>query len=176
MSVNCKIYLPPQTRLRDVMQVIGLLLGCSGRVKTFDHGDGNHLVVANVKTKVIPEMDDCCDIVVKKPDCSIVRYLWQWEADYREGGIPGEKLIMPRSNGRGIALGKRLVLFFGGTVIYRSCDRTDPNNSYVKTARYGHYPTDGKEWDDFEREKAAVLPLTDDEIEACVPLSAYKER
>ena len=82
---------------------------------------------------------------------------------------------MPRSTASNIALGKRLVDFFGGFVDYNDCDNSDSDYAVAEKTADECDPQDGQPWDDFQERMFNLKPITKEEIEACRQYSAYPD-
>lgn len=86
----------------------------------------------------------------------------------------GQRGLQPRSTPFWLALGKRLVDFFGGRVDF--CDADDREADYVRDKPRTHNdPKDGTPWERFQQELFTFAPLTREEIEACQEFAAYED-
>lgn len=166
MGVDTKIAVPPQVALRDFVVVTNRLLG--GDTEWWDLGNGAHAAVSNgLKAEPSMSMPEC--VTISGPTAwGKVWYLWHWEF-----GNMGYHGIMPRATPLSIALGRRLVDFFGGWVDYNDCDEHD--RDYVRAARYTYTPSDGEEWEQHQIAMRAVEPLTDEEVLASVADAVYTD-
>lgn len=162
MGVDCRVTLPPGARLDDVADVIGRALGCDGEVLPLDHEGAVCAIVHGVRTEVAPGQPMCAYAVIDPPDGRGDRFLYHHEWNEHAPGTTGLSLA---SNGRGIALARRLVDFFGGWV--DDSDHDDTDVDYERPPREPIAPTDGAAWDDFQRALVAVAPLTPAEIRDC---------
>lgn len=160
MGVDLKCYLPPETRCDDVAKVVGLALGCKGRLEPLG-GDAVHLVVEGVSLKPSPAgLASCAVIEVKAPGGYQHQILFHHEFEapgYNPEGGPAHVGIIRRSTPLWCGVAKRLVDFFGGSV-----DFNDHDDSYedfkVERPRPWNNPCDGEPWERFQREMAAVQP------------------
>ena len=172
MGVDCDIYFPPQTRVRDVADVMATLLGHATRYKIHERHEACD--VDHVETKG-NQMPGCVDLNLSGPDGKCYKHcLFQYEADgYPTGDEPaGWRVVILRSTAINIALARRLVEFFGGAICYQDCDG---EINFTKPARVNRYPSDTPDWEVFERIKSSISPLTVAEIEACEEFAAYPD-
>ncbi len=94
-------------------------------------------------------------------------FFFHWEFDASEWAGKG---LMPRSTAQNIALGRRLVRFFGGELDENDCD--DSHIDLRVPSQWGSL-NDGREWYRLQAAKAAVTPLTPDEINDAQKVAAY---
>jgi hypothetical protein len=161
MGINTKIFLPHSARLRDVSNVIGMLVGCP-------HTSNRFLVVDGVEIKGNPTMPECPIIsikpehfskdVFKARDGDPIYWLFHYETE------SDARLIAPGSNKFSIALGKRLVDFFGGWVDFNDCDSLHRDHEAPIPAFGVNSAEDGKPFWDLQKRMASVKPLTLKEI------------
>ncbi len=167
MGVDTEIHLPPATRLRDVASVIATLHGHP--TKYVNHREYESCDVVGVKLEGIVEMPTCAWIKLLREDGEGYRkMLYQFESSR----TAGSHVMLIRSVALNIAVGRRLVEFFGGTVGYQDCSAVGID--LAVPAPQDSYPEDGKAWNDFERRKSEVKPLTREEISECEKWAAYK--
>jgi hypothetical protein len=164
MGCDCKIRLPAKARVGEVADVIAKLFGCRSEIKNFDRSEGIFCDISGVKT-VPSSMVECCYIEISKPCGFKYQYLYHFEAE--DFG----RLIMPASSALGIALGRRLVQYFGGSVDYNDCDEEEAN---FRSRGYKYaYANDGKAWEKKERYKNDIKALTRAEVKNCEKYAAY---
>jgi hypothetical protein len=167
MGVDCRIMLPPDVRLHDVADIIGLLAGCEKETITTKNGTYTRVKCVSIRTAGTPTLasiDIAKPITLKGGDTAHVYYHFETDGNYR--------LMSPRSTGWWIAVGKRLVDFFGGEVDYSDCDEKEVDYKKPKP-RKSNNPQDGAPWHKFQREKWATVPLTEAEVNECWTLAAY---
>lgn len=170
MSVNCVIYLPPAARLTDVSKVIAILDGCPA-TKYIHSKEGDDREVWWTNVPDVKTQD------AHTPECAQI--LWTTNGKKRsmlyhfELGKKGEHGITPGSTGWAIALGKRLVDFFGGYVDFNDCDEIEVD--YKKRAKWDIHGEDGPEWDHLQSRMLALKPLTKEEIQEATKVSGYQE-
>lgn len=170
MGVNAIIMMPADTRIKDVADVIGILAGLPARKEMLD-STAYACQVSGVKVKP-SSMAEMATIEIHGNliDGETNHYTtWHWEPDCGTG----ERLIYPRSNPFWIAVGIRLVDFFGGSIVYNDCGDMVPN--YSKKQAMTNNPTNGEPWQKFQDAKLAVKPLTQDELETANGFAAYKK-
>lgn len=178
MSNDCRLWFPPGARVRDVAMVIGRLLGCDAELVPIG-GGSSAARVGDMRVEPIcgmdPPMAECCHIrgETPTPGWESVWTMYHFEPGGAENPCPGSTLIMPSSRPQAIAVCRGLVDFFGGWLDYDDCDEFDLD--YVKPPRDPIAPSDGVEWDDFQRAIVEVQPLTRADFEACVRWAAYKD-
>lgn len=167
MGVDTLIRLPADVRIRDVSIVIGILAG----LKPEQHslcGSSYSCSVAGVETKSssIPE---CADIeingdLVDGEKNHHVMFHFEYKAS---------RLLMPRSTAFWIAVGRRLIQFFGGSMDYQDCDSVETNYRR-KSPRKDNSPEGGKPWHDLQDAMLAIKPITKDELIKCDKWAAYR--
>lgn len=177
MGVDCEIRLPEDVRIRDVADVIGILAGCE---KVWSETSDKKATWVNVKCVDVStvgmvgmaHINVSIPISTKGNDTAFV--LYHFEPGTFPDGTCG-RLLTPRSTGWWIAVGKRLVDFFGGTVDFNYCDEQDIDYQKPKP-RWHNNPEGDEEWDDFQKAKFAVQPLTDAEVETVWEVAAYDKK
>lgn len=158
MGVDCRIQLPHTARLRDVAQVIGILAG--HKVTTEEYP-----TVVGIRFSTYNEMPECCRILFEhEGEPRQVLYHFEFNS--------GNRGMLPRSTPFNIALGRALVDFFGGTLDYQDCD--DVSEDYRVPARTDINAEDGEPWEQLQRRKFALQPLTAEDIAACAEFAAYQ--
>lgn len=162
MGVDCRINLPDNVSVRNVASVIGRLAGLP--VERFQHDQRTWWAkVAGVKveTTSVPEM------VMIRWENRHTTYHFEYE--------PGGRLLLPRCTAFWIAIGNRLVDFFGGRVDWNDSDATDWDYEVLDKGREANNPQDGEPWYDLQKRLMALKPLTHDEIKAMKPHAAYED-
>jgi hypothetical protein len=81
---------------------------------------------------------------------------------------------MPRSTPFWIAVGKRLVQFFGGEIDYQDCDEIDVDFARPSKSLKINDPQDDDEWDTFQRRLFRLKPLMVEDIKDADQYAAYK--
>ena len=171
MGVDCQIYLPPQTRVSDVAEVVGTLLGHPTEFK--DRGRYSSCEVEGVEVKNA-SVATLAEILFEDKKGVVYKTLnYHFEA----GEVPGAesggwRCLLPRSTPLWCAVAKRLVDFFGGKALFQ-----DVSEEIGRAAlpRFHAYPEDGEPWTRFERDKSLVKPLIIEEIEDARSVAAYDD-
>ena len=173
MGVDTKIILPHDVRVRDVAQVVGILSGIKPEWEFSSDKTAKWVKVKGVIIEGIPIMPECCriftigDTIRQKNDSIHVLY------HFESGDEIDGRLLMPRSTPFWIAVGLRLIQFFGGSIDFNDCDSIDIDKTFKKPRKKNN-PSTGKEWDDFQEEKFGLEPLTQKEIDGCKEFTSYK--
>lgn len=168
MGINCRIMLPDRIRVNDVAEVMGALTRLPV-MKQFFQGQDRDWSVRVEGIKVQPSsISECCEIQWITPDNERHFVLYHFEPSEVVG-----RLMMPRSTAFWVAVGKRLVDFFGGELDYNDCDRKSVD--YRRKRRTDCMPNDGKAWDRFQERKLKITPITDEEYADAAKHAAYGE-
>jgi hypothetical protein len=166
MGVDTKIILPPYVRCDTVADVLGKLVGLKHVISAIPSCDvqGIEIRASGVTS------------------CAWINWTGGTVPGYEHGGALyhfegsrlGERLMMPRSYPTWIAIGARLVEFFGGRVDFNDCD--DEDTDIVGSVTYPDgLPEDGQPWRDLQNRIAAVRPITPEEVARYVKHAAYSE-
>lgn len=176
MGTNVNAMLPAGTRLRDVADVIGILLGC----KKSWNGTARWVEVDGVsrKSSSLPEMvyinvllkgiDNPAALAIRKSDGDTYELAYHFEGDQHCG--PN---LSPKSTAAKIALCRAVIMFFGGSVDYNDCDSTDVN--FKVSPRQPIAPSNGEAWNKFQRSLYTLQPLTEADIATVKHWAVYKE-
>lgn len=157
MGVDCRIMLPGNVRVRDVMAVMAVAVGFKPTRRDLP-GGGFYTKVEGVTV----DHTYCSD-----PSSFFMRFDGrQCYFTFESDSNPGGRLLMPKSTAFWCLVGQRLVDFFGGKVDYNDCDDNDfdyrrPNKSSARNA-----PTNGNPWEEFQTRLANVKPITRAELQA----------
>ena len=156
MSCDARIMLPGNVRLRDVTRVIGVAVGFRPIIRPLT-ATGIYVDVHGVTAE---------PTTAGSPDFLYIKFddrhtYWSFEPDTNPGG----RLLMPRSTKFWCLVGHRLVDFFGGELDYNDCD--DVEVDYKRRAKSNRFncPTDGDDWNNFQRRIASVVPINVAEME-----------
>jgi hypothetical protein len=176
MGIDTRIHLPANVQVGDVAKVIGILAGLPP-VKTIleqcRRDDAWFVRVEGITvtgTLGVPEMASI-NLKGKLIDGQEVHNVFYHFEDSDDRG--DWRLLMPRSTAFWIAMGRRLIDFFGGYMDYADYDdeRVD-YESPVKPWRE-NAPEDGAQWQAFQERVFNVIPLTKADIKACQQFAAY---
>ncbi len=165
MGVDCRIMLPGNVRIRDVMTVIGVAVGFQP-IKIELQGGSYSIDVP--KGSVVAESTFTPDMVMIKFDGRHVN--WFFEVDSFNG-----RLLYPKSTPFWCLVGHRLVDFFGGSVDYNDCDLSEKDYKRRNKSDKLNRPTDGDEWHSLQDRMAAVRPITLAELENFQGNTGYNE-
>lgn len=170
MSVSTWVYLPPGVNVEDVARAIGILLGKEKTLDALSNGMNYLAGVKGVRLHDSKAGPQCCIIDIGDIP---KEYGNGWWFHYHFELANGQRGLGGGSRAARIALHRRLVELFGGSVDYNDCDETKRN--YSKKVPWWV----GKEHDRaFEARQKALLsltPITQDEINKCQKYSAYKD-
>jgi hypothetical protein len=174
MSVDCIIKLPMDVRIRDVAEAVGLLAGLKAKEKPMESGDRAWTFRWVEGVKVNPtSVPTMAEIFIEAPkgekqvDGNANHFTY-----YHFENPDGRREIAPRSTAFWIAVGKRLVKFFGGKLDYQDCDG-GAFNYFAPKPRKSNSPEDGKPWEGFKRALYSIKPLTMAELKAAQKHAAY---
>lgn len=186
MGVDAKVYLPPNTRLDTVNDVICRLLDAP--MEKWFLGDSHpgawaaHPKKNVVKQRSYSNIPGMAGVTITKIDytlygqkCMGFSYHFEFGGPRRGKNNGGSRGIMMRAYAVNIAIFKRLADFFGGTVDYCDCDSKE--NDYVVPHRTDseNCPEDGKPWQALQQRIWDVQKLTQAEIDACEKFASYHE-
>lgn len=167
MGVNCQIILPNNVRIRDVAKVMAKLAGNESRLEQL----GRDSIVCNVEHfNVTARMAEMAEIrfdapIRKEETQAYVGYHFEHEQDGR--------LLAPKATAFWIAMGKALVDFFGGALVYHDMGNKRPNYKKPAKSRAINAPSDGIAWRKFQERIHAVAALTETEISAAKEHASY---
>lgn len=178
MGVDCRIVLPGRVRVKDVARIIGI---CAGLPATRD----NLSVDVEGLTMEPSSLLGLVEIHLTAQDGKrlIDGETYHWVLYHFEGShgalsaggmryeIEGVRLMLPPSTAFWIAVGTRLVSFFGGWLDYSDHDNVSVD--YTLPERENIAPSDGEAWSSFWDQIASMKPLTKAELEAAKAHAAY---
>ena len=155
MGVDTRIQLKPQTQLRNVADVIGVLLGCIPRLEPLGGTNSKSCRVAGVKV-ASSTVETCADILIVPEHGETRNILYHFES---EDGCRG---LLLRCYAENIALGVRLVEFFGGSIDYNDSDESDCDFT-AKGLPFASADA-GQSWDQLQEAIHSLRPLTYSEV------------
>lgn len=157
MGANCQITLPHAVKVRDVADVIAACSGVRPGKRYLSHNGDWAAYCPGVE--ITPNLNEpaLANItwVAPEGDTRSVLYHFEWSAQGRG--------LMPPTTPFWIAVGHRLVEFFGGSIDYNDCEGAGPDFSLPH--RDDCWVEDGPEWIAFQERKLAVAPLLPWELE-----------
>ena len=170
MGVNTYITLPGDVRLRDVADVIGICAGLKPKWTTLS-GGARAVSVDGVSTRSCDAVPECAeiDLVGRMIDGERMHNV-MFHFEFGEGTDKG---LLPRATPFWIAIGVRLVNFFGGEIDFADCDDDGRDHAALKP-RATNRPSDGEPWQEMENAMYAVTPITETEYRAALQFAAYE--
>ena len=178
MGVDTRIYLPTTCSVRNVGNVMGAYMGLPVKKQSFRDNTGYYVIVDGVQINGVPDISCIAiDLKGKLVDGEEHHHLlFHFETEYQDTPM---FLLCPRSTPLWIAIGKKLINFFGGHMVYQDCgDWDDLENIYsqpCKSLRYNR-PSDGDAWTAFQDKILSIVPLTQDDLNECKKYAAYLNR
>lgn len=172
MGVDVRVTLAPGARLSDVADVAGIAAGLPWHSVHLPSGNGWYVRVDGASVKGYVEIPTMAEINLAGPmvDGQVAHsasYHFEWD----QGEVPGCTGLMSRANPLWIAVGRRLVDFFGGAIDYQDCDGVDVDYAAPVAHRAAE---DGEAWQLHQIAMASVLPITPDELVEAYELAAYR--
>lgn len=166
MSVETVVYLPGDACLDDVADVMGIALGLPVTWKMEDNAEWVHVEGVEVKPSSDPVIAHI-RLIGNFPLIDSRQLDFRYHFESPDGG----RMIRLLSTPLWVALGQKLVEFFGGEQRYRD----ETVDLKYHRPRIRNNPEEDKEWDAFQKAKSLVRPLVRADIEYCRPFSAYPE-
>lgn len=175
MGVDCNIVLPHNVQVRYVAKVIAKLAGAPSRMVPLggSHPGSKYVEVEGLKVEGVLEIPEMNRISVTLPD-GVVSVQYHQEVGAKWAGC---KLMMPRSTAFWLAMGRRLIEFFGGGLVYSDHDFDGKtfNETVPPKSNDENGPEDGVPWQSFQDRVHAIQPLTRAEVRAMRRHAAYDE-
>lgn len=182
MGDSCIYIVPAPARLRDVADVIAMMLGNPAELRrlagfsesTYAYVEGiRYIQVGTAMDKnntygirYEPEMPEWVFIQIKAYDgIKVFNYDYEWDAMGNHG-------ILLSSTPGNIALCVGLCDFFGGVVDFNNND--DITDDYRQPVREDIHAQDGQPWQSFQNRKLSVKPLTSSDIAKYRSVFNYK--
>ena len=174
MSANARIYLPHDARIKEVAYVIALSSGLTFSRRT--DKNGTHTYIPGLRIETLDGLD-MIEEIVASPMISIksidghtqhsVMYFFESSeyADY-------SRALYPKSTPYWLAIGKRLITFFGGMLIYRD-DKDSEKIVFPKPSTRQYNPEDDDQYSEHELRYFKLSVLSEIEIEAMRKYAAY---
>ena len=172
MGVDCVATFPWRTRVSDVADVIGILAGLPAEQYSIAKSDGVFMQVNGVK---VENCDHQPTMVTIKLDAGEGGKLVDGEqGHYTFWHFEGQNgpSTMPRSTPFWIAVMRRAVEFFGGTLVYSDCGDMEPDLTFPEQPDI--HTEDNPGWDAFQLRKLSVKPITKQDMIECREVAAYK--
>ena len=172
MGINVKIELPSDVRLHDVAMVMGVLVGFPKELKSLgDKSGSTYLEVKGIKiySAVVPSCACISLASLGKGNMLFINdeVMFHYELEGRD-----YRGMYPRATPFWIAMGRRLVEFFGGRVQFNDSIGTEWDLEEGRPRRRNN-PSDGREWQVFQDAMFAIKPLTFKELADAEKFSPY---
>jgi hypothetical protein len=168
MGVDTIIRLPENVEINHVADVIGILAGLKAEKKNFQRSEGWYVEVDGVNILGRPSIPDGPEITFKSPLDGENHSVSYWYED-SEGG----RMLSPHSTAFWIAIGRGLVKFFGGTLVYKDTGNMKPNFRGRPKSDALNRPQDGKPWQNLQQRLLDLKPLTQKDLKAESKHAAY---
>lgn len=192
MGIDAKIYLEPHANPRKVFDVIQKVMGVEFKYSCFNQAsfdiklpssEDNSWHLKPVKNDNSIENKDIDYLTFDFKDLCNSQYhcLYHLYLEDDEYAINNEKCINPKSMAVWLAIGKRLVDFFGGKMLYAdSLDYESKDSWYVnhKKTKFGPNKKQqefdaNRRWYQYHNALNSEQILTAKEIKDMIPLSGY---
>ena len=173
MGSDTNIYLPANVRAVDVAKVIGALLGERTEKRHFSQSIGGGWSADNasrVEPTTVPTM---AMIYIGAPGEMKKSFYYHFECSEK----PGCRLVSAHNTPKVIAVGRALVDFFGGSVVYNDCADTGNKPNYQRTPKSDedNCPNDGTPWYHLQQRIIDIKPIGEAELEKVRPFASYKD-
>jgi hypothetical protein len=184
MGVDTRLTLPPAAEISDVAKAIALLLGKTKAWVSINHSNRTQHGLAEptehgwVETEGITysvnnHQPNCATMnIAEIPELYGDGWLFFYHFEFGNGGNRG---MLGGSRAVRIALHRRIVDIFGGTVDYQDCDSKDVDYNRKSPAWLGK-SNDDKAFHAKQLALWNIKPIAKDEIDACEKFAAYKNR
>lgn len=166
MGVDTHINLSPKARFQDVAIVAAILLGCKPKLEPLGGTSSFSCRVKGLETK--PTVSETMAEILITPEYGEIRHLFY----HFEFGDDGCKGMAPRATAVNIALGVRLVEFFGGWVDFNDNDESE--RDFKSDGLSFCNAEDGAEWDALQNAQYELRPITVSEVMQYEKYASYK--
>jgi len=131
MSVNTNIFLPSDVRCLDVAKAVAVLAGLSPSAT--DYG----FTVAGLKIASLGDMPGPTVRISLTGSMVDGEIEHQFYLSYESSDLPGhDRVISVASTAFWVAMGQRLIRFFGGALVYADCECQEPGEYKIRTWPY----------------------------------------
>lgn len=171
MGVDCKIYIPSDVRLKDLVKAMGVAAGFSKTKRAC--GNSFYVVVEGIKVEVSASQPECPVILFQMYTIDGQKnhhVMFHTECSGQHGKY---KLLMPPSTPFWIAMGKKIVTLFGGWIDYDDCDDKEVDFRKRKPRTFND-PEDGVEWDELQQAIWDIKPITQHDLFDIIGVASYK--
>jgi hypothetical protein len=167
MGVDCKVSLPANVSFRNVLSVLGVLLGCKATKEPLGR-DSWHAHVQGAEARSC-DVTGLVNFVISIDGECVMHHPFHFEFD-----SSGRRGMMFGSSPERIALCRALAKFFGGSVDYNDCDNREKDYVVKAKSNAENNPEDGKPWYALQERILKLKPLSKKDIDACREYAAYK--
>lgn len=189
MGVDTRIILKNHASVEKVYDVLAVVLGAEKTYKSYSNPEDYDITKPSERgngwcIKVLHNENDKAeykdftyfDVQVTDICGNQFNTLYFYDIDDSPDIQNGERMLSPRCSGAWLAIGKKLVDFFGGEMVIADCnDFDDPDNLYkVETPMYSPLMEGGDDrWYAFNNALKALEPLTGKDILEFKDICAY---
>ena len=170
MGIDTRIILPDNVRVKDVANIIGICAGKKPLKQFWSYGKGWAATVPDVKIKVTSDASwGMVGIHVNGPfpkhileyrlNQSAIYVAYHFESD------TGGRVLQPPMTFFWLAVGRRLVQFYGGKLDYNDCDDIEVDFSIRPKSREQNAPNSDLGWYKFQQRILDMQALTIEELE-----------
>ena len=190
MGVDCRIQLPLDVPIEKVADAMGILAGLPTQIKTLNNRGEiiRYPFVQGITYQMYDKTPGMVDILLNLEKAAVIDVLVDGEKTHSvffhhcSHDEPNGKVcnvMSPPSTPFWCAIGKRLVNFFGGRVIFDDSGYEKGTNVYTSKRhcpvdKWGRIPSDGKPWDKYQAALAKLSPLSSNDLESAKKYAAYK--
>lgn len=182
MGVNCYVRLATDVQAKDAALAIGVLAGLPAVYK--NQSDGRYWTTVDGANDKATESSGYSNIILQATSGnSLVDGEKSHFAAFFYCNRSNNKIsnmLYPTSTPFWCAVGKRLVQFFGGEIVFSDCEAEKGLNVYrskrhCPVDEHGLIPHDGEPWRDYHKAVAKLKPVTKSEMNAVGDRSGYPD-
>ena len=182
MGVDCNIYLNAgNATAENVARVIAILAGNETTVKPLLGTCHWSTEVSGYKFKGSEHTPTIADLSFDHhvgehtgydgPDANVQHSVFI----HLESGVRNRKCMMPRATAFWLAMGRRLVRFFGGELFYQDCEKSWGDvPDYKSRARFSQIGEDDETFQKIQNAMMRLKPITRKEMAEMEEFAAYK--
>lgn len=181
MGVNCNIYLPLDVDESNLGDAVGIFAGLPKALVKHERHTSCDVNGVQVKPTQFASMGQI--VLSAPPGKRLVDGEMAHEVLFHWGSRFKRKLwisLNPKSTPFWISVGKRLVDWFGGFLVYSDCGDESGDNLYAgkrshQTDEDFMVPHDGEPWDLYQKEASELPSVTKAELKAAWKKAAYRD-
>jgi hypothetical protein len=178
MGVDARINLEGGVQVRDVATVLGLAAGLKAEEVPYRNGEGTYKKVIGVKVNgsTVPDLPEMATIHLSVPEESgtLVDGERVHFCFYHFENPDGSKSLGVKSTPFWLAVGLKLITFFGGKMLTNDCE-AKPKIFRRPKPRPNNAPEDGRPYIKFQKDLFAVTPITKADMDAMRKFAGYPE-